>query len=209
MVGESIKLSLLMENRFIKELFTNAIKELGSVAIYENVQLAQVVIFDLPFLTNHIEDVEKVLEEKGKKIALIDYDLSEQELVILIKLLRFQGILHKEMSLKLLEKFFQAIARDEIWIPRSIFKALLENKTKIDTLSYRELLIINYLLQGLTNKEIAFKLDVSEQTVKYYLNILLKKLNCFNRAELIIKLSRFQNVIKLLVKLKANEEVVS
>lgn len=50
-------------------------------------------------------------------------------------------------------------------------------------LSSREILLLNYLSQGLTNKEIGKKLYLSEKTIKNNLTELYRKLHVTNRVE--------------------------
>ncbi|MGQ3887783.1 LuxR C-terminal-related transcriptional regulator [Legionella sp. CNM-1927-20] len=52
---------------------------------------------------------------------------------------------------------------------------------------------LKYLIQGLSAKEIAKKMNLSHRTIEYYLQILRKKLACRNKAELIIKASQLLN----------------
>jgi NarL family two-component system response regulator LiaR len=51
-----------------------------------------------------------------------------------------------------------------------------------DSLSERELEVLSLLVDGLTNKEIAFRLVVSERTVKFHVASILGKLDVPNRA---------------------------
>lgn len=50
-------------------------------------------------------------------------------------------------------------------------------------LSAREEQVLGLLSHGLSNKEIAFRLSLSEKTVKYYLTHVLIKLKVRNRVE--------------------------
>ena len=56
-------------------------------------------------------------------------------------------------------------------------------------LSARQRDCVKLLLQGLTAKEIAIKLNLSYRTIETYLETLKKKLGCKNKAELLIMLS--------------------
>lgn len=51
-------------------------------------------------------------------------------------------------------------------------------------LSHRQQEVLHAILQGLTNKEIASKLQVSESTIKFHVSLLLQKFEVQNRWEL-------------------------
>ena len=53
-------------------------------------------------------------------------------------------------------------------------------------LSVREEQIVQLLLEGQTNKEIAFRLSISPKTVKHYMTILMQKLHVRNRLEVVL-----------------------
>jgi DNA-binding NarL/FixJ family response regulator len=53
-------------------------------------------------------------------------------------------------------------------------------------LSAREDQIVQFLLSGKTNKEIASQLGITERTVKHYMTVLMQKLNARNRVEVVI-----------------------
>lgn len=59
-------------------------------------------------------------------------------------------------------------------------------------LTSREEQVLDYVAQGLTNKEIARALDLSEKTVKHYMTIIMQKLQVRNRVEAVIHGTRRQ-----------------
>jgi DNA-binding CsgD family transcriptional regulator len=65
-----------------------------------------------------------------------------------------------------------------------MYNVSIIKKGKIN-LSPKEREIAHLVCQGLTNKEIAVKLSLSEQTVKAHLNRVFKKFNISNRSQLV------------------------
>ncbi|MFN8595251.1 MAG: response regulator transcription factor [Anaerolineae bacterium] len=60
--------------------------------------------------------------------------------------------------------------------------ALRPNKS-IETLTPRELEVLQLIAQGLNNKRIAERLTVNERTVKFHVSTILSKLEVSNRTE--------------------------
>jgi len=58
-----------------------------------------------------------------------------------------------------------------------------EPSPPVETLTPRELEVLELLAQGLQNKEIAAALIISERTVKFHVSAILSKLNAGNRTE--------------------------
>lgn len=54
-------------------------------------------------------------------------------------------------------------------------------------LTNRQFEVLKYLAQGLSNKQIAYQMNVSEATVKLHINALLRTLGATNRTQAIIK----------------------
>ena len=57
-------------------------------------------------------------------------------------------------------------------------------------LTPRELGVLQVLAEGLTNKAIAHRLDISEHTVKFHVNSILTKLSAQSRTEAVIQATR-------------------
>jgi DNA-binding NarL/FixJ family response regulator len=60
---------------------------------------------------------------------------------------------------------------------------------KVATLATRELQVLDLMCQALSNREIAAKLKIGEQTVKNYVSDLLNDLDCDNRTEVALKVT--------------------
>jgi two-component system nitrate/nitrite response regulator NarL len=93
----------------------------------------------------------------------------------------------------------RAVARGEFHIAPDLVSGVIgrlsglrdpHGKDETVIFSDREEQVLKLLGGGLTNKEIAFQLDLSEKTVKYYLTHILKKLHVRNRVEAALYASR-------------------
>jgi len=82
------------------------------------------------------------------------------------------------------------------WVPRSVLSGFVDSiltsqgrRLKTDTvtnLSRREQEVLDPLLENLSNKEIASKLNIAERTVKFHVSNLLSKFGVRRRADLIL-----------------------
>jgi two-component system, NarL family, response regulator DegU len=61
-----------------------------------------------------------------------------------------------------------------------------EAQSFISPLTQRETEILDYIAQGLLNKQIALKLGISEQTIKNHVTSILRKLNANARTEAVV-----------------------
>ncbi|MCY0107204.1 MULTISPECIES: response regulator transcription factor [Pseudomonas] len=90
----------------------------------------------------------------------------------------------------------RSIARGETFITPEFANKLLSNFKKHEAevrkidLTHREEQIIREVSKGLTNKEVASKLFISEKTVKYYMTCVMQKLHARNRVEAVTALRR-------------------
>ncbi|MBM4137599.1 MAG: response regulator transcription factor [Nitrospira sp.] len=99
------------------------------------------------------------------------------------------GVLPPSADSCLLKKAIKAVFSGELWIDRKTIKTILSCKSFLDKkvdLTRREKEIVFHICQGYRNKEIAQKLDISEQTVKSHCNRIYKKLEVSDRLQLAI-----------------------
>jgi len=96
--------------------------------------------------------------------------------------------IHKDHLLDAIE----AVHNGQIWMSPSFMQELILNATpnklvshpKLDTLTKRESEIAYLVKQGMSNKEIASKLNITERTVKQHLTHVYEKLEVHDRLSL-------------------------
>jgi DNA-binding NarL/FixJ family response regulator len=97
------------------------------------------------------------------------------------------GILPPSADSDLLKKALKAVSLGEVWLDRATLMKILvsmKQQEKNVALGRREREIMVHICQGFRNKEIAQKLNISEQTVKSHCNRLYKKLGVSDRLQL-------------------------
>jgi DNA-binding NarL/FixJ family response regulator len=92
------------------------------------------------------------------------------------------GYVFKDSTDEKLLPAIRAVASGKQWIPEEVAKRL-EARRLFEELTPRELLILNEVVKGLANKQIADVLNISENTVKWHLKNILGKLRVADRAE--------------------------
>ena len=107
-----------------------------------------------------------------------------------------RGVVMKDTATHLLAKSIRCVMDGEYWVGRGNVSGLVqalqaahsgppaESATKRYGLTGRELDIVAAIVEGLTNKEIAHKFQISEQTVKHHLSSVFDKVGVSNRLEL-------------------------
>jgi DNA-binding NarL/FixJ family response regulator len=96
--------------------------------------------------------------------------------------LGIKGIVRKDLSIELLLRCLDRVSGGEVWFDRNLTQSLLDAKTV--NLTKRESQLLNLVVQGLSNREIAEALMLSEGTVKYYFSRLFRKVGVRDRFEL-------------------------
>lgn len=69
------------------------------------------------------------------------------------------------------------------------------SQTEVEPLTHRELEVLHLLAEGVTNKEIAQRLSITEHTVKFHVNAILSKLGAATRTEAVVQAARLGIVV--------------
>ncbi|HMK49179.1 MAG TPA: response regulator transcription factor [Thermodesulfovibrionales bacterium] len=97
------------------------------------------------------------------------------------------GILSSDADSKILKEAIRVAHAGELWLDRKIIKNILcriNHEEKGIDLTKKEKEIVGLICHGYRNKEIAQKLDISEQTVKSHCNRIYKKVGVTDRLQL-------------------------
>ncbi|OOF57555.1 response regulator [Rodentibacter myodis] len=106
------------------------------------------------------------------------------------------GYLLKDSEPDTLLEQLKSIAQGEVILSDSIKNLLLERKHRqdpMDSLTEREMDVLNLIATGLSNKQIAGKLFISEETVKVHIRNLLRKLNVHSRVAATVLYFEYKN----------------
>jgi two-component system nitrate/nitrite response regulator NarL len=100
------------------------------------------------------------------------------------------GILHKHHSTDALCKTIHKVAAGEVCLEQDYLTALFRSvdRTREPTrprLTDRDKKVLRFIFQGLTNKEIGSRIEISEGAVKFSLRQLCEKLGVRTRAQLV------------------------
>ena len=88
-----------------------------------------------------------------------------------------KDVLHDELL-----KAIRAVHAGETYLPASVMAALAAQTPRPD-LSAREVQVLQLIVQGLANKQIAYSLSIAEHTVKNHVKSILAKLGVQDRTQ--------------------------
>lgn len=161
---------------------------------------ATVILLDVDLGTERAIDFSSRAGERGfeGRILVLTAGMSDREAVQLIQS-GVTGIIHKHHSTDVLCAAIRQVARGEAWLEKKYLGPLFRmvDRTREParvTLTERDRTVLRYLLQGLTNREMAARIDISEGAVKASLRHVGKKLGVRTRAQLVkVALEQFKD----------------
>ena len=132
--------------------------------------------------------------KSGTKVVVL-LDSHRDELVLDSLRAGARGIFSKESSLDMLRKCLHSVHRGEVWVDSRGMSLAIEalasapNATVLkanglDKLSKREYQVVEWLVQGLSNREISKRMTLSPHTIKNYIFRIFDKMGVSSRAEL-------------------------
>ena len=92
------------------------------------------------------------------------------------------GVLRKDATTDLYAQCLDRVTAHKLWLENDMTQKMLSMKTV--RLSPRERQLVALLTQGLRNKEIAWRMNITEGTTKVYLSRLFEKTGANDRFEL-------------------------
>ncbi len=146
-----------------------------------------IVLTDFQCLYNAFPHIDSV--KHWPKIILLDTNCGKENITMAVLKKRLCGVLPCSATLEVLLKSLKAVLEGEVWLDNETVKGVINDvgtkDVKTASFTARENEIINLTGKGYRNKEIAKKLNISEQTVKTHLYRIFQKLNIKTRSELV------------------------
>ena len=152
---------------------------------------ANVVLLDVDLGAEKALDFVTAAKRIGfaGRILIVTAGASNQEAVQLIQA-GVSGILHKHHSTEMLSNTIRQVAKGEVCLEKNYLASLFQSVDRSQPasgprLTERDKTVLRFILQGLTNKEIAARLEVSEGAVKASLRQVFGKLGVRTRSQLV------------------------
>lgn len=139
---------------------------------------------------NGIEVLQQIKEE-GLNVKVLMLTI-HNEVDYLLKAVDIgcDGYILKDSDIGLLKKAILSVYEGNTFIQPDLIPVLNvglinreESEQTLDGLTKRELEVLKLITEGLFNKEIAYKLNISERTVKNHVSNIFKKINASDRTQ--------------------------
>ena len=114
--------------------------------------------------------------------------------------LKASGFIPKSLPATAIRDALKTVLDGGIWIPRGVDLNLIEPEHsamagKMAALTSQQMRVLMMLGEGLLNKQIAYKLNISEATVKAHVSAILQKLGVDSRTQAVIAVSKLASEI--------------
>jgi two-component system nitrate/nitrite response regulator NarL len=159
-----------------------------ALAVFEEAQ-ADVVLLDVDLGPERALDFLSAAKKRGfqGRVLIVTAGISDQEAVRLVQA-GVAGILHKQKSTEVLCDTIRQVAAGEVCLEKAYLAPLFQSvdrsqEVRPAKLTDRDRAVLRFTLQGLSNREIAERMTLSEAAVKASLRQVFGKLNVRTRAQ--------------------------
>ncbi len=135
-----------------------------------------------------IDTIRKIKEISNNIKILILTIHDEQEYVYEVTKAGAEGYIQKDIKPQVLKKAINRVLVGGTVFPPTIEEKVQKNVNKddIEELTKREYEVMEHLAQGMSNKQIAGELYISEKTVKNHVSNILRKLSVNDRTQAVL-----------------------
>lgn len=140
--------------------------------------------------------VREIRSQSPSTRVIVILDVSERTAVIEAFRAGAQGVFCRTEPVRLLAKCIQCVNAGQVWASSSELQFLLEaltqpalanfNSNGESRLTARETEVVRCVAEGLTNREVAQRLNLTEHTIKNYLFRIFDKLGVSSRVEVVL-----------------------
>jgi len=195
---EIVQVFILAENRLLREALTRILNKKSAPDVLLS-DSAAIALSDLRL----VSEVRAAIP--GLKVIMIGMD-ANQEIFLRAVQEGIVGFVLKDASAVEVAAAVRSVANQEAVCPPSLCLALFERVASQNIhppsfvirhnlgLTRREQQLVQMISRGLTNKEIASQLNLSEQTVKNHIHRILRKLGATSRLDA-VELCRMPEVV--------------
>jgi DNA-binding NarL/FixJ family response regulator len=121
--------------------------------------------------------------------VLVLVDEQPDEAVESLLRLGVMGFLQVDSPPGLIRRAVRAVANGEVWAPRKVLSRVFQDflaASNSEKLTSRELEILAFVTQGYSNKETAYALSISRETVRWHIRTLYGRLGIHDRQSAVM-----------------------
>jgi len=204
---ETVRVFILAENRLLREALARILNKKSDVQVVAAAAIAPDIVGQISEATPDVllcdssalalSELQLVAEVRtavpGLKVVMIGMDGNGESFLRAVRD-GIVGYVLKDASAMEVAAAVRAVANDEAVCPPSLCRVLFDELAKPNTrppasfvlrhnlgLTRREQQLVHMISRGLTNKEIATQLNLSEQTIKNHIHRMLRKLGASDR----------------------------
>lgn len=145
----------------------------------------EIVLLDLDMPGMHgLVGVEHVVEANAGGAVVLFSGQARQEAVFRALELGVRGYIPKTLASKSLGNALRFVASGEVYLPSAMATSVIRPRQGGQLLSVKEEDVMRGICAGLTNKEIAQELGMTEITVKMHVRSICSKLSVSNRTQI-------------------------
>lgn len=205
--SEAIRVFLLIENRLLREALVRLLRKRSDLTIVgqsgqadlnvqrvleSNCEVLVVASFQTNWLPASIS--LECIAQLGLKVVLIGMDSDEEQFLATVRA-GVTGYLLKDASASDVLNAVRSVFRGEAVCPPqlcgTLFRLVAQTAKEMPVssaapkpeLTLRQQQLVSLVAQGLTNKEIASRLNLSEFTVRNHIHRILKQVDAESRSE--------------------------
>lgn len=199
---EPVNIIIIDDHSLVREGIKQLLELEGDIKVIgeagngeEGIELIQttnpdVVLLDINMpIMNGLQMLQKMKEYKLEVKVLILTIHNEIEYLAKAVEIGVNGYVLKDSDSEILKKAIFTIHEGETYIQPNLAPLLnekisfQEENAAINDLTKREVEVLKLLAEGLFNKEIAYKLSISEKTVKNHVSNIFRKIEVFDRTQ--------------------------
>ena len=173
----------------------------ASLADYLGIYEPDCIVWDLGWEPRAgMERLSALADEAPPILALLPDKVHAADVAAVLTSVETGGMLLRGCDADQLGAALAALARGLLVIAPALAGAALMSPGAVphapaETLTPRELEVLQLLAEGLSNKAIALHLKISDHTVKFHVNAIMNKLDAQSRTEAVVRATRLGLII--------------
>lgn len=177
--AEPLRVAVVSNDRFVRAGLVAMLEAFDDLHIVADLEVDQHLTSRIRLLAPDVVLSDVPIDTGVPTVILVSDTLNSEDA---------SGVLMRSATAEQIEAALRAVA--EGLTVRDGSMRMRHPQELTESLTHRELEVLQLLAEGLTNKEIAQRLAISEHTVKFHVNAILTKLGAETRTEAVVQAAR-------------------